>query len=60
MFIDIERKYTLLKACYLPTTSTTFFAAATKSANETNKAGSTCILITLSFLDVYDCAECCK
>jgi hypothetical protein len=43
--IDIERKYILLKVCYVPTTSATFlafFAAANNSTNETNKAGSTC------------------
>ncbi len=43
--MDIERKYRLLKVCYVPTTSVTFqliFAAATNSTNETNQAGGTC------------------
>jgi hypothetical protein len=43
--IDIERKYRLLKVCYVPTTGTAFlavfFAAPTNSTNETNKAGGT-------------------
>jgi hypothetical protein len=39
------KKSRLLKFCCVPATSTTFlpfFVAATKSTNETNKAGSTC------------------
>jgi hypothetical protein len=37
--------YRLLKLCYVPAASTkvlAFFAAATDSTNETNKAGGTC------------------
>jgi hypothetical protein len=43
--IDIKGKYRLLKVCNVPTTSATFlafFAAATISTNETNKAGGAC------------------
>jgi hypothetical protein len=57
MAIDIERKYSLLKVCYVPATSAAFlaffFIAATNSTNHTKKAGSTSKLISLSFLDVY-------
>ncbi len=42
--IDIERKYRLLKVCYVPATSAAFlalflcfFAAATNSTSETNR-----------------------
>ncbi len=52
--LDIKRKYRLLKVCYVPTTSTTFlalyfsfFAAATISTNETNKAGNMCIIVSI-------------
>jgi hypothetical protein len=38
--IDIERKYRLLKVCYVPATSAAsskaFFAVANNSTNETN------------------------
>ncbi len=44
--IDIERKYRLLKVCYVPTTSAAsskaLFAAAINSTNLTNKAGDMC------------------
>ncbi len=47
--IDIERKNTLLKVCYVPATSTTFLAfflfflaVVINSTNEANKAGGTC------------------
>ncbi len=39
--IDIERKYRLLKVCYV-NTFLAFFAEASNSTNETNNAGSTC------------------
>jgi hypothetical protein len=46
--IDIERKYRLFKFCYARAASSTFlalfcffFAAATNSTNQMNKAGST-------------------
>jgi hypothetical protein len=45
-YSNIYKEYRLLKFCYVPATSGTsskafFFAAATNSSNETNKAGST-------------------
>ncbi len=43
LLIDIKRKYSLLKVCYVPNTSAAsskaFFAAAINSTNETNTAG---------------------
>jgi hypothetical protein len=46
--IDIKRKLRLLKLCYVPATCYAsfkgIFAAATKSNNETNKVGCTCIM----------------
>jgi hypothetical protein len=58
-FIDIESLHNrLLKVCYVLATSAhlprLFFAVAIKSTNEANKAGSTHILSSLYYLDVYD------
>jgi len=43
--IDIKRKYSLLKVCYMPASSVTsskaFYAVTINSTNDTNKAGST-------------------
>ncbi len=45
LLIDIKRKYRLFKVCYVSASSSTFlalflfFAAATNSTNEANKAG---------------------